>query len=154
MNYVCGFLFRNEGKEVALIQKIRPGWQAGHWNGVGGKIEPDEAPLAAMVREFNEEAGRRTEPSDWRRFAVLSDQTESWKVVFFCAAAPTDNFFLATMADEDVRWIKVKKILRGKVKIIPNLRWLIPLALSPLCEFASVVQIPATNNGPKEDTSA
>jgi 8-oxo-dGTP pyrophosphatase MutT (NUDIX family) len=31
---------------------------------VGGKIEPGEAPLAALVREFEEEVGVRLEPTD------------------------------------------------------------------------------------------
>jgi hypothetical protein len=37
-DYVVGFLFRNNLSEVALIKKDRPAWQAGHLNGIGGKL--------------------------------------------------------------------------------------------------------------------
>ena len=40
------------GGIVVLTHKNRPAWQAGKLNGVGGKIELLESPVAAMVREF------------------------------------------------------------------------------------------------------
>src|SRR6187551_944090 len=56
--YACGFLFSPDRARVLLIRKRRPAWQAGKLNGVGGKIEPsDDSPLAALTREFREEAG-------------------------------------------------------------------------------------------------
>jgi 8-oxo-dGTP pyrophosphatase MutT (NUDIX family) len=48
-----GFLFSNE--KVLLVKKEKPNWQKGYWNGIGGKLLPDEAPLAGMRREFHEE---------------------------------------------------------------------------------------------------
>src|SRR5690349_13991679 len=41
--YALGFLFDGTGR-VVLIRKRRPAWQAGLLNGVGGKVEPGEAP--------------------------------------------------------------------------------------------------------------
>lgn len=52
--FVLGFVYY-EG-QVLLIQKNRPAWQAGKWNGIGGKIEPNETLLGAMSREGVEEA--------------------------------------------------------------------------------------------------
>ena len=52
--YVVGFMFSEE------ILKNKPDWQAGRLNGVGGKVEPNEYPDQAMVREFEEETGVRT----------------------------------------------------------------------------------------------
>lgn len=39
--YVLGFMFSTEdrGQKVALIKKLKPKWQAGLLNGIGGKIE-------------------------------------------------------------------------------------------------------------------
>ena len=42
MHYVVGFYFAQG--QVMLIQKDRPVWQKGKWNGVGGKI--DDVPSA------------------------------------------------------------------------------------------------------------
>lgn len=55
--YVVGFAFDAYGA-VALINKQKPEWMKGRWNGIGGKIEPGETPQAAMQREFKEEAGQ------------------------------------------------------------------------------------------------
>ena len=56
-HYVLGFIFNREENKVLLVQKKRPEWQAGHWNGIGGKIEKDETPLLAMEREGHKETG-------------------------------------------------------------------------------------------------
>jgi hypothetical protein len=37
VKYVLGFMFDEELRNVALIRKIKPKWQEGKWNGIGGK---------------------------------------------------------------------------------------------------------------------
>lgn len=69
MDYVLGFVFSEHKKMVLLIEKKRPAWQAGKLNGIGGKVEPGESPLAAMVREAREETG--LEITDWRHYATM-----------------------------------------------------------------------------------
>jgi len=49
-------LFVVRGAEVLLIHKQR-GLGAGKINGPGGRIEPEETPLAAALREVREEVG-------------------------------------------------------------------------------------------------
>lgn len=67
---VLGFGFTNDNR-VALIRKIRPDWQRGSFNGVGGHIEPGESPVDAMVREFMEETGVKIDKWHWTQFAKL-----------------------------------------------------------------------------------
>lgn len=59
--YVLGFAFTPQDAKgnfkVALIEKLKPDWQRGKLNGVGGKVELDETPRAAIEREFEEETG-------------------------------------------------------------------------------------------------
>ncbi len=69
---VLGFLFNNEGTEVALIRKSRPAWMARLWNGLGGAIEEGESPIEAMIREFREEGGAATIAQDWSEYCVFS----------------------------------------------------------------------------------
>lgn len=54
LRYTLCFLTR--GPEVLLLHRRRPPNQ-GKWNGIGGKIQPGEAPLAACLREAREETG-------------------------------------------------------------------------------------------------
>jgi len=70
--YVNGFLFfkRDGFDKVLLILKNRPKWQAGCFNGIGGKVEPGELHIDAMRREFWEEAGVETNIL-WREFGVV-----------------------------------------------------------------------------------
>ncbi len=57
MKYVLGFIFGKTHNFVLLQRKAKPDWQKGRYNGVGGKIEEDESPEEAMMREGEEEVG-------------------------------------------------------------------------------------------------
>jgi len=48
--YVCGFLFDMAFKHVALINKVRPDWQKGKLNGIGGKVEPSSPDIPCSSR--------------------------------------------------------------------------------------------------------
>ena len=55
-HYCVGFLLRNDDKEVALIRKIKPDWQAGKLNGIGRNIRGSDTPQHAnpgLRREVN-----------------------------------------------------------------------------------------------------
>jgi len=75
--YVCGYLtfmgqqgvVRWKVPHILLVQKNRPTWQAGKWNGIGGKIEDGETSAQAMKREFMEEAALCVE--NWNCFGEI-----------------------------------------------------------------------------------
>lgn len=67
--YTLCFLTR--GERVLMLRRRRPP-NRGLWNGVGGKIEPGETPLAACLREVREESGFLI---DQARFAALVSWT-------------------------------------------------------------------------------
>jgi 8-oxo-dGTP diphosphatase len=71
IEYVLGFTFDAAAERVLLVHKLRPDWQAGKLNGIGGKIEPGEAPIEALVREVSEEAAISTSAAQWRYFGVM-----------------------------------------------------------------------------------
>lgn len=84
-HYVLGFCITPKG--AVLIQKAKR-WGGYVWNGIGGKIEPNETPLQAMVREFWEEAGVLTLDTDWTQLLTLSgyeygDIHKPWNMVVF-----------------------------------------------------------------------
>ena len=49
-HYVLGFIFNRQKDNVLLVEKKRPEWQKGKWNGIGGKIKENESPLGFSVQ--------------------------------------------------------------------------------------------------------
>jgi 8-oxo-dGTP diphosphatase len=128
--YVAGFLFRNNGQEVALIRKNKPAWQKGKLNGIGGKIERDETQYSAMVREFKEEMGALV--TNWERFCVLS-VIEGNATIHFFSCAGGEYVDLNSTTDEEVVWRPTALLGEpGQCPVIENLRWLVPLARESL----------------------
>jgi 8-oxo-dGTP diphosphatase len=126
--YVLGFMFSPDKTAVVLIEKKRPAWQAGKLNGVGGKLEQNEWPVDAMVREFKEETGCTTLPADWKYFLTL--EGGDWRVYCYRSFSSARGE-LKQMTDEKVDWSFVSRgqVLDCRDKLIPNLSWIVPLAL-------------------------
>jgi 8-oxo-dGTP diphosphatase len=129
--FVVGFLFDVTGSRVLLIEKKRPDWQRGKLNGIGGRVEEGEDHYAAMRREFTEEAG--VEVSEWHRFAMLNDR-RGWSIAFLSAFNSTAFDAARLMTDEWLQRCLVNHL--EHLLVIPNLRWLIPMALSMNAEGA------------------
>jgi len=130
MEYVVGFLFRNlvDGRgysSVVLIEKNKPDWQRGKLNGVGGKIEEGELAEEAMIREFREETG--AEVRTWDKFCVLA--CGEHVIHFFKSFVQVAAVNIQSLTDEPVAWFMVDDL--PNLPVLPNLRWLIPLALDP-----------------------
>lgn len=142
--YVVGFLFNRNRSEVALIRKNRPEWQAGKLNGIGGKIETAEQPHDAMVREFKEETGFHFE-FRWDCFATLNSMSlhgaGSYRVYFYRGFAAVEMLYsvLNTTTDEQV--VVLDPALVPFHNTVPNLRWLIPMALTMDADAASQFEI-------------
>jgi len=128
-HYVAGFLFNRQETEVVLIRKNRPAWQKGLLNGVGGKIEQGESPSFAMTREFKEETGMNVE--GWAEFACL--EFDKACVHFFMAHS--DVYQVSSLTDEEVNVYLV--ISLPELQTIPNIQWLIPMALSMSADDAN-----------------
>lgn len=119
--YILGFLFHNKDV-VWLIKKVRPEWQKGMLNGIGGHVEENENMMAAMIREFNEEAGIII--TDWKKFCILTDN-ETYEV--HCYFSFSDKKPIEGMTDEEIWFCDTENL---PLNVIPNLNWLIPMALS------------------------
>jgi 8-oxo-dGTP diphosphatase len=136
-NYVAGFLFSPDLRNIALIKKNRPAWQKGKLNGIGGHIEKGETPHEAMSREFCEETCLAIK--DWKQFAMLCDKPGEWSVDWFWSRVPqTSNnpLEIYSPSDEQVAWYPVFGVLDSMLSsvydTIPNLHWLIPMALNDI----------------------
>ncbi len=123
-DYVCGLLFSQDRKRIALVEKRHPEWQAGWLNGIGGSIEAGEMPIEAMRREFLEEAG--VDGISWEPLALLNGS--GFSVAFFRAFDDAISGCV-TMTDEPIRVVGVDDATRPCTFLVRPLRVMIPLAL-------------------------
>jgi 8-oxo-dGTP diphosphatase len=121
LDYVLALLFTADGREVVLVRKTRPAWQAGRVNALGGKLHEGESLLDAARREVREEAGVDVE--GWEEFLVWHDPEYRLRAVrVFDDAARRAR----TAEDQEVFLANVAAL---PLTVIDNLRWIIPLAL-------------------------
>lgn len=121
--YVVGFYFSTDRKNVILIKKNRPVECVGKINGVGGKVEENEEPYHAMVREFLEEAGLLIH--SWDNYCRFYSEFYDINVYrSFGDQIPS------SVTDEEVKWYSVEDILSNpEYKKFKSISWLIPMAL-------------------------
>lgn len=128
MKYVLVFAF-NHVNDLLLIQKNRPEWQAGRLNGIGGKVEPGENFLDAAVREFKEEANVDLNPRYLAPF--LKMEGEGMELMAYTIILTCEDFFdkAVPMTDEKLVYMKDAGSMRFPLPHVPNLKWIIPLAI-------------------------
>lgn len=120
--YVLGFCFMHHDTEVVLICKNKPEWQRGQWNGIGGKIEAGENPMEAMIREWQEETDSYI--VDWHRYVTMI----FYGAVVHVFKSHVDRLYVRSATDEPVTTFTLRAALDSNLTI-PNLKWLIPMAL-------------------------
>ena len=126
---ICTLLFLLRDDEILLAMKKR-GFGAGRWNGVGGKIEPDETEEQALIRECREEI--EVTPTTFEKIAVLDfafpdGTTDMQGNVYFCTqwqGEPQETEEMAPkwynlsdipydeMWQDDIMWLP--QVLKGK----------------------------------------
>jgi 8-oxo-dGTP diphosphatase len=127
--YCLGFMFNENETDVLLIEKQKPSWQRGKFNGIGGKVEEGETSMMAMCREFNEETGIDNSLWDY----VVSIYGEDWHVdVFTIKDDVVFNF--EQKESERLALIPIKDL--DDFNVIHNLYWLIPLCLEMNIDYS------------------
>lgn len=134
--YVAGLLFSPNLSHVLLIRKKKPLWQKDKLNGVGDKIEGEETPEQAMLREFSEEAGEG--PREWTQYLEVSGINNDglpFGVHFFHDISHGKNLRdYKAMEAEKLEVIPVMEIHPLRQDMLPNLPWLVALAVNNIRE--------------------
>lgn len=125
--YTVGFIFNEDLSKILLIHPNRPEWQVGKLNGPGGKVEEDETPVDCVVREIEEETSLIIPSDKWTLTAV--EHHTDMQVHFFTATYSGDLDEIKQLTDEKIEWFSITPLPE---KVLPNLRWLIPLSIDIL----------------------
>jgi 8-oxo-dGTP diphosphatase len=124
--YVVGLMI--EGDRVVLVRKNRPAKWAGRVTGPGGKVELGESLNQAMAREFQEEAGVATDPTDWT--LVVSLRTKDFDLHFLKISGPV---FSARTTESEQIFVGHTNVLESAM--FSNVRWALQLALDDSLQF-------------------
>jgi 8-oxo-dGTP diphosphatase len=131
---VAGLLYDEKTEMAVFVRKCRgPRFMAGKLNLPGGKVEENETPIQAMVREFHEETGVKTAETDWVHSVTLSG--EDFEVEFFVTRGDAGK--AETTTDER---IERHDAWNMPGDVLPNLRWIVPLCLDAFVERPVVVR--------------
>lgn len=130
-NYVLALLFTADRRQVVLMRRTRPAWQAGRVNALGGKIVEGELARDAARREVREECG--VDVADWMEVLVWEDAEYRMHVL---RAVSKHARGARTMEDQEVFLADVDAL---PANVIDNLRWLVPLALD--ADIALPIQV-------------
>lgn len=122
--YTLGFIFDSSREQVLLMHKLKPEWQAGKINGVGGKMEEGEEKITCIVREVREETGLETERDSWIYVGEIG--SDAWQTHVFALVYQGNSSDVRSMEKERVEWFAVDAL---PANIISNLTWLVPLAI-------------------------
>lgn len=111
LKYNLGYIKRDH--QVLLLNRDKPGWM-GCWNGVGGKLEPNESPRASMLREMDEETGISGLSVHFKGFITWSrtEDTDFGGLYLYTAYLPSHTLYETPLrTDEgilewkDISWI-------------------------------------------------
>lgn len=130
-HYVLGFVFNKAKDRVLLVEKRKPKWQAGHWNGIGGKIEKSEIPLQSMTREAIEETS-----FSFTFEHCITFVCPGGTVFVFKAISPLETIQFKQVEDEELRTWPLYNL---PTKMMANLKWMIPICLSTI-QFPLLIQ--------------
>lgn len=129
IKYVVGFLLDKALNLVVLIEKQSPAFMKDTWNGPGGKIEPGETPLQAMIREFKEETD--LDITDWHEYCVIHGRNA--EIFFFYSVAAAEHLMnVKTMTKEKLGIWSLARVSMWSFPLFPNIRWLLPMAITAI----------------------
>ncbi len=130
-----GYVLSDDGRRVLMIRRdTRPDDQHfGYYNGLGGKLEPDEDVVAGMRREIREEAGLEcgtVELAGTVSWPGFGRNGENWFGFLFRIPVWTGTP-LSGNDEGSLHWMEVADVLAGKLPMWESDRHFLPLVFAP-----------------------
>ncbi len=95
---------------VLLAQRPEGRSMAGLWEFPGGKVEPDETPEAALVRELNEELGIETWDSCLAPLTFASHSYDDFHLLMPLFACRKWKGIVQPKEGQDLKWVAAKAL--------------------------------------------
>ena len=138
-----GYVLSADGRRVLLIHRNarRDDPHYGRYNGLGGKLEPDEDVCAGMRREISEEAGLRCERLDlagtvsWPGFGPGG---ENWFGFVFRIPEWSGTPY-AHNHEGSLVWVEVADVLSGTLPMWDGDAFFLPLVFGGTRQFHAVL---------------
>jgi 8-oxo-dGTP diphosphatase len=130
--FVLALLYSADRRQVVLMRRTRPAWQAGRVNALGGRLMAGESAATAARREVREECG--IDVAEWEEVLVWEDAEYRMHVMRAVSDRARDA---RTVEDQEVFLADVNAL---PANVIDNLRWLVPLALDADVAFPIAVR--------------
>ncbi|HXQ52564.1 MAG TPA: 8-oxo-dGTP diphosphatase MutT [Stellaceae bacterium] len=105
---VCAALVDPSGR-VLLAQRPPGKAMAGLWEFPGGKIDSEETPEAALVRELEEELGITVTPASLAPFAFASHAYETFHVLLLLYLCRRWEGAITPREGQSVAWVPVER---------------------------------------------
>jgi 8-oxo-dGTP diphosphatase len=129
-----GYVLSADGREVLMIRRdTRPDdIHFGYYNGLGGKLEPDEDVVAGLRREVREEAGIECDAVElagtisWPGFGRAG---ENW-FGFLFRVPSWSGTPLEGNAEGSLHWMPVADVLAGRLPMWESDRHFLPLVFA------------------------
>ncbi len=122
--YTLCFLTR--GDDILMLHRNRPPNQ-GLWNGVGGRLETGESPLACILREVREETGFVLPGATFAGLLTWDGfEIPAGGLYLFTAAAPSGEPHICS--EGELAW-KPRDWVFSSPEVVSNIRLFGPLAL-------------------------
>ncbi|GLW29551.1 NUDIX hydrolase [Actinoplanes regularis] len=129
-----GYVFSPDGSRILMIRRdTRPDdIHFGYYNGLGGKLEPNEDVVAGMRREVTEEAGlecRRLELAGTISWPGFGRNGENWFGFLFRIPEWSGTPLVAN--DEgSLHWVEKSDLLAGRLPMWESDRHFLPLVFA------------------------
>jgi len=128
-----GYVLSPDSRAVLMIHRnARPGDQhLGKYNGLGGKVEPDEDVVAGMRRELREEAQIEATGLTLRgtvSWPGFGKQGEDWLGFIFVISA-FEGEPIQRNSEGELQWVPIERLL--DLPLWPGDRYFLPLLFSP-----------------------
>ncbi len=125
--YVVACILVDADGRILLADRPEGKYMAGYWEFPGGKVEPEELPETALVRELYEELGIETRNSCLAPLTFVSHSYEKYHVILHVYVCRVWEGIPQGRENQKVAWVRKEdlnkyQILPASVEVLPFIR--------------------------------